>query len=118
MASFDEIAQKYAQQIRHAVIHSELNESATTPLIKQAFVKKDPFVEALKGVNSDLSSLVYSDSQKPLSIEDKEDIIVRTGRELGLREPHDLIPLIKESSNENALAMLTYMSQVLRDLRK
>lgn len=115
--TYKEIAEKFAQKIRNGAKQTELKESSSVTVIKEAFSKRDPILEALKSIKNDLDGYVYSETKKPLSEDDKRDILKQAGEILGLSKPADLIYIVKEASNENAIALLTYISQFINDLK-
>lgn len=81
MATFNELAQRYAQRILAAISQdgfSKIHKNYCIVFIGLTNNSK------LKSVKSDIDSLVYTESQKPLSESDKTRIIVEIQKELHL----------------------------------
>lgn len=118
MATIEEIAGKYAKNIKRAVKRTELTKTASSRLITEAFIRKDYLLETLKEIQENLESLAYSETQEPLSEEDKVEIIKATGKILGLSKPIQFRHILKEASNENAIELSTYISQFLDEIQE
>jgi hypothetical protein len=117
MATFNDIAKEYAEKIKTATNRTTVTKTASTNLIEKAIKESDPLIVVLKNIQYDLDSRRYSDTNKPLSKEDREFILKQTGVLLGLERPDNLAYVVKEASNENAISLLSYMTQLLNDIK-
>ena len=114
---FREIAKGYAQTIMNAVKQSELERTSSVAVIKQAFSKRDPLLEAIKSINFDLDRYTCMSTDKHLFEDDKRRILILIGDFLGLSEPYIFFFIVREAEKENAYALLTYMGQFIGDLQ-
>jgi hypothetical protein len=85
--------------------------SISESTIKKAFMEKDPILETLKTINIAL----YFKSR--FHTEDADIIISRIAELLGLSEPKQLEIILKEASNQNALALTNHMSQFIHQVQ-
>jgi hypothetical protein len=122
MATFDELAERYAQQIRIAARADRPPKTASVK-IESAMAKTDStsikgarLVGALKTVDENLDGLVLSDTRKALTEEQRTDILRQTGIKLGLKKPERLYLMVKEASNDNFVALVSYWDAFFAEL--
>lgn len=116
MATFKEIAERYAKDIRRAVRQTKLEKPISEGLIKKAFLIEDPLLETLKSIQRDLDRYTYKATDKPLSEDTKREILTTTGKILGLSRPDNIVYIVKEASNENALELIDYIGQFIDEV--
>ena len=117
MVTFEDIAKEYAKRIKMAARQTKLEKTASVRLIKEAFAKRDPLLEVLKDIHRDLDKYADATTGRPFSDDRKKRILTRTGEILGFSEPTNIVYLVKEASNENAIELSTYMSQLINELQ-
>lgn len=117
-ATFKEIAEQHAKKIRRAVKQTELKKVSSPRSVQEAFSKKDPLLEILKGIQRDLDRCTYTTTGEPISNNDKRGILILTGKLLKLSQPTDITHLLEDVSNENAIALSNYISQLINELEE
>ena len=65
-----------------------------------------------------MDKYTYTTTEKPLSEDDKRRILTITGEILGLSKPINIVYIVKEASNENAIELSTYISQFINELQE
>ena len=106
-------ARKFAEEITNSVKRSNFTKTASISesTIKKAFMEKDPVLETLKTINITLAA------KSLFHTEDVDIIISKTAELLGLSEPKQLEVILKEASNQNALALSNHMSQFIQQVQ-
>ena len=118
MATYREIAEDYAKKIRKAAKQTQLEKSASVGLIKVAFSRKDILLEVFKSIPPDLGRYTHTTTGNPLSEDEKKKILILTGKILKLSQPITIVHLVKGASNENAIELVTYISQFINELQE
>ena len=108
MTTYADLAKTYANKLIKARNDSDLAKDffIKEAAVKEAFNSGDSLLKALAEIDAELK-------RYGLLERDREFIVELTGENIGLDRPHDLVDLIKESSNKNALAVSATISQLI-----
>ena len=121
--TFDELAKEYADKIKAAASAKTLMSKTAADIRRVkaslASTASNAIVDVvltLAEIDADLSR--HSVNQQPIDEGSKNEVIRRTGVELGLDNPQELIRLIKGSSNQSYLSLVTQISALIQQVRK
>ncbi len=116
MATINELVESYALKIKSAVRKSELSWPLSESSIKRAFLIEDPLIKAFKDIKEELDQLTYNG--KLFSKEEKYEILRKVGEYLGLSRAERLPGAIKEASNDNAIALVDFINQMINEVKE
>lgn len=110
MASFQELAQGYAKRIKQAITSDNFNRFR---ILTQDLRYSKTLREA-KAIKSEIDSLVYSESNKPIGEDDKRKIIELIDQELGLvRKSQKGYHLVEAASNDDLSDLADEIENIL-----
>lgn len=110
MATFNELAKDYAERIRRAIRTD--NFQTLRSLSPNDLIQSNTLREA-KAVKRDIDSLVYTESNKPLSEQDKNRLVQDVDQELGLPRRTQK-SLVESASNDDLADLADEIENVLR----
>lgn len=111
MATKNELAEDYKNRIKTELKRSPMLK--TEAVIKDS-AERDRIVNLLKGIWKDLNK--YEEDGQPLKESTKEEILTLAGKKLGLKPPRKLYVMIKESSNDNFMALMNYWADFFSEV--
>jgi hypothetical protein len=111
MASFDELALKYAAIIRDALGRDGFVKSARA---SRQQVQTSHLLRALKQVHNEVEGLVYIATNEPLSETDKQIILRGTGEKLGIVRATALSESTKAASNDALDELINQIDDLLQ----
>ena len=116
MATFDELARRYADEIAIAANRDKIGRAAG--MLKEAsdVARRSNVVAALKSVNTNLDSLVYTGTSDHLSEEDKDRITRSIAESLGV-DPSRLRPAMKQASIDNAIVVVQDIENIIQTVK-
>ncbi len=116
MATFREISEDYSRRIRSSISESSFAKSGS--LMKESErqqEKRRRIFAVLKEINVDL--MRYTIDNKPLSDEQKHQILKVAAEILGLKRPDTLVIMVKEASNDNFVALANYWATFFAEIK-
>jgi len=101
VATFQELAKQYADRIRKAI---QADNFSRIRSLSSFDVMGSETLRETKAVKRDIDNLVYTDSRKPLTEQDKDRLVKDIDQELGL--PRRIQKSLVESASNDDLADL------------
>ena len=123
MPTFQEIGQTYATQIRAAIAQDSVRGQG---YIKKAYASEsiDPksmgsttLADALKKIIADLNN-VWKVDNKPLTSEQRDEILRQTGVALGMPDPSEFGLIAKGASNDAYMTLVERISIIVQPVKK
>jgi hypothetical protein len=111
MPTFKEIAKELAGKVVTAS-----SKKSVTGHIKEAQETNGAVYAALQEINGRLGD--FSISGKPLTDEQREEILKLAGEELKLKQPDDFVKMTKAASNTSFLQMVQQISTLVQQVKK
>lgn len=111
MATFNELAQQYAQRILAAISQDGFSKYTK---ITASSLSVSRTIQEIKSVKSDIDSLVYTKSRKPLSEADKTRIIIEIQKELRLPSQRQMEMVFEAASNDDLSDLADEIENILK----
>lgn len=112
MATFQELAKRYAKRIRLGT----RKEGKKIASLTESHVKQSPTAQALKDVAMDINDLTYTGNSQPLNNDDRQKLSELISEELNFSDPDKLHMMLKEASIENWHNLTSLLSQFFAEL--
>lgn len=103
MATFQELAKDYAKRIKDAMVSDGFTSKSK---ISSQDLRNSKTLQEAKQIKRDIDGLVYTQSRKPLSEDDKRKIFEQIDKELGLPKKIQKSQYIVESASNDDLSDL------------
>lgn len=116
MATFDELAQQYADRIR-AAASGDRTATSTKSLQEARVVVSSRLARALTEIGQELEQLTYTETGDSISEEDQQEISDLVGRHLGIENPRRLRMMFKEASVNQQLKIVTDIRNMINSVK-
>jgi len=111
MATFNELAKRYAQRILDAIAQDGFSEYTT---ITASALRASKTVQEIKTVKRNIDGLVYTETEKPISESDKTRIIIEIQKELHLPSQRQMELVLEAASNDDLSDLADEIENILK----
>jgi len=111
MPTYSELAKQYSDRIKSALAKDGFT---VTSRISASNLRYSATLKELKAIKSDIDSLVYTESRKSLSENDKSRVLVEIQQELHLPNLRQMENLVESASNDDLSDLADEIENILK----